>query len=928
MDKFYSTAEAATLAGLKLVTFNQRARRNEIKPADFAKNGKKARWTMAQIEQIKNLRGNSRTQPPVVEDKKNNADTDGEKTSEQNNHAQDTTTTAIKQQPFSQHLENLPREILALPRFVKTRKDNPKAPSGAKWQDPKNQKLYSELKGTIGFVAATDTEESLLFLDCDHFRDANGNFVSDAAKRWFNLITADGKYFAELSQSKKGAHVFAKPTKGKFGKITGRIYLTDDKQSFIEVFYHTTKFCLVTGDLFCCKPNAPIAQGNDADNIMHEIIAELAKQKHVEETIPKQSAREQEPKKTAADLGNDYDLFRADIMLDVINPADLPDSDWLAVISSCKNIGIPYHVVDAFNHRDNNRYNEQENLERWNSATDPSFNIETLHGIAKRFGYSEADARREWYQLHPEKSKRRNRNEPAQVTNPNDIYAQIRRQCKWSHDKNGNPTKIKSDVFNYKLIFEQDPNLHGLFGRDNFRQETIFLKRAPWHEKYLQLKDSWDDADDAELRLYLAEHYAEMGTPQRTLDFVIRVARENSFHAIRNFFESLPKWDGVERADNIFIKFLGAEDSRYTREITRHFLFGAIARALYPGCDFQSVVILQGAQGIGKSRLLRMLGGKHGVNPKGDSWHIALRDQLDDSHAVDAMRKGWIVEIEEFAAASRADVNSMKGVLSADDVTRRFAYDRHAKTIKAHWIFAATCNDDAPLRDQTGNRRFLPIKCHNKESTIVEGMDAEYIRQVWSEAYHKFKEMFQTAEDFDADKLRLTPDFQAQAAKFAEGITQDDGLTTEIKGFIDHKIPPLIIWYLLSKEERRKFFVDGGKITIEKADLQARFKNMAGRRYDELKPVFDAACKVKDGYVRELTDKNDRWCYAFYGNELREHICTSEIFNECFGADNRKRITRISEILSQLAGWQLGSRLRNADPVYPDQTKPYYRNNG
>lgn len=216
-----------------------------------------------------------------VEDKKIIAN-DGEKISEQKHHSQDTTTDAIKQQPFSQQVENLPREILALPRFVKTRKDNPKAPSGAKWQDPKNQKLYSELKGTIGFVAATDTEESLLFLDCDHFRDANGNFVSDAAKRWFNLITADGKYFAELSQSKKGAHVFAKPTKGKFGKITGRIYLTDDKQSFIEVFYRTTKFCLVTGDLFCCKPNAPIAQGNDADKITQALIDALTLQADTE----------------------------------------------------------------------------------------------------------------------------------------------------------------------------------------------------------------------------------------------------------------------------------------------------------------------------------------------------------------------------------------------------------------------------------------------------------------------------------------------------------------------------------------------------------------------------------------------------------------------------------------------------------------------
>lgn len=642
------------------------------------------------------------------------------------------------------------------------------------------------------------------------------------------------------------------------------------------------------------------------------------------------SKQERTPKKIKAANFDSADKpteqERAIAMLEKIPCAEQTYGDWIAAGMILKNNGNTCSDWEEWSRADE-RFKDGECESKWQGFDEHGgLTIATLHDFARKlYDYSEKEFQREWYQLHPEKSKRRNRNEPAQVTNSNDIYAQIRRQCKWSHDKNGNPTKIKPDVFNYEIVFEQDPNLHGLFGRDNFRQETVFLKRAPWHEKYLQLKDSWDDTDDAELRLYLAKHYAEMGTQQRTLDFVIRVARENSFHAIRNFFESLPKWDGVERADNIFIKFLGAEDSRYTREITRHFLFGAIARALYPGCDFQSVVVIQGAQGIGKSRLLRMLGGKHGVNPKGDSWHIALRDQLDDSHAVDAMRKGWIVEIEEFAAASRADVNSMKGVLSADDVTRRFAYDRHAKTIKAHWIFAATCNDDAPLRDQTGNRRFLPIKCHNKESTIVEGMNAEYIRQVWSEAYHKFKEMFPTAEDFDADKLRLTPDFQSQAAKYAEGITQDDGLTTEIKGFLDKKIPPKVIWYLLSKEERRKFHVDGGKITIEKADLQARFKNTAGNRYDELKPVFEAACTVKDGYVREFTDKNDRWWYAFYGTAERQHICAAEIFNECFGQDNRKRMPRINEKLATLDGWHSGDRLQKVDPAYPDQKKPYYR---
>lgn len=312
----------------------------------------------------------------------------------QNTQRQDTTPAVISQQ-----LANLPEEILSLPRFVNSgNHDNPKAPYEG-WSLPENQRLYSELNGTIGIVASTEYDDSLIFFDFDHVLDDNGNFINDDAEKWFNYLQAQ-EYFAELSKSGTGIHMFAAPSIGKFSK--GRRELNFGGDVKIEIFYGTNKFCLVTGIPFRCEPKAPIAQGEVADEMFQTILNEIQKR------LPQKPQRKSTRPTTTTDADTtDYDLFRAKIMLDAINPADLADNDWLAVISSCKHIGIAY-LVDAWNQRDPERYNEEENKMRWDSATDPHFGIETLHGIAKRFGYVERDTRREWYNLHPELKPQKN----------------------------------------------------------------------------------------------------------------------------------------------------------------------------------------------------------------------------------------------------------------------------------------------------------------------------------------------------------------------------------------------------------------------------------------------------------------------------------------------------------------------------------------
>ena len=518
-----------------------------------------------------------------------------------------------------------------------------------------------------------------------------------------------------------------------------------------------------------------------------------------------------------------------------------------------------------------------------------------------------------------------------------DIIAAIRDRCTWNYKKGKDgrsiKTTMKATFANINFIFDHDPNLNGLFGFDKFQGENIFLKKAIWHDGD-KTGETWSDSDDAQLRNYLRENYGELKERQLIEDYVIHYAHKNSFDAVKRFYETLPRWDGISRAETLFAKFLGAEDNDYTREVTMKWLLGAVARVYHPGCDFQWAPVLQGAQRIGKSKLVKMLGGKEGVNPDGYSWHVALKDSVDDAHAVDAIQKGGIIEIEEFSAARRAEINALKSFISADEDTRRIAYDRRATTRKRHGVFVVTCNDQEFLKDPTGNARFWIVKCTQKKFNRVDGMTPEYIRQVWAEVYQKYQELFK--DGFDESKLKPSLELELRAEEIAENYVQDDGLKTEIVSGLDKLLPPDIIWKLMGKDERRKFIAEGRLVMVDAlAEFNHRRRARGGnsdtvqRDVDLITSCLTPSQKKAWLWVeRKKIFGNEVDEYTIYGSALREHICAAEIYNEFFGSgDKRKLIHRINEILTTLDGWHLGERktLRNADPEYREQKKPYFR---
>ena len=165
----------------------------------------------------------------------------------------------------------------------------------------------------------------------------------------------------------------------------------------------------------CGKDNAPlchVVEVNDVrftpaslDDALKPFLPKPA-------TLPKQEAGSS-ARRTFNDGDEPTDRERAEAMLKFIPLKDLSGDDWLAASSSLKNLGFTYAEFDALN-QGGDHYNERKNQSRWNSWNDPSYDIATLHGIAKRFGYSEKDFQREWHAERRQVTKSTRRHEPRQ----------------------------------------------------------------------------------------------------------------------------------------------------------------------------------------------------------------------------------------------------------------------------------------------------------------------------------------------------------------------------------------------------------------------------------------------------------------------------------------------------------------------------------
>ena len=290
------------------------------------------------------------------------------------------------------------------------------------------------------------------------------------------------------------------------------------------------------------------------------------------------------------------------------------------------------------------------------------------------------------------------------------------------YETRGSETVLRNTLKNLRLILENDPNLKAIMF--NQLADGLEIKgEVPWSHP----ARFWRDQDDAQLVSYVDERYGTFS--QRNFDIAVtKVSDDRSYHPIREMFAALPPWDGVKRAETILIDYLGAQDTPYVRAVTRKALCAAYMRVHHPGIKFDYIIVLNGAQGIGKSTLIALLG----MEWFSDS--LTLSD-MNDKTAAEKLQGYWIHEIGEMAGMKKADLEKVKAFVSRQDDKYRASFGRRVTPHPRQCIFFGTTNsENGYLRDITGNRRFWNVKVSGDGKYRPWALDVETVEQILAEA--------------------------------------------------------------------------------------------------------------------------------------------------------------------------------------------------
>lgn len=416
-------------------------------------------------------------------------------------------------------------------------------------------------------------------------------------------------------------------------------------------------------------------------------------------------------------------------------------------------------------------------------------------------------------------------------------------------NKNG---KFDNTINNVQLIMEHDAGLRGKYFYDTFKERMTVCGDLPWRKLADRMTTTWTDTDDAGLRNFLEIKYEIVNT-MKIGDAVLLAMQSCMRHPVREYLLSL-KWDGVARADTIFIDYLGAEDTEYTRTVTRKALIGAVARIMQPGCKHDHILVLVGPQGCRKSTTLAKLG---------KSWFSDSFYTVQGKEAYEQIQGFWLIEMGEMAATRKAELESIKQFVSKQSDSYRAAYAKRTQEHPRQCAFFGTTNDDEFLRDATGGRRFWPVTVTDKGRETGDYFTAEIVDQVWAEIVMRYS----AGENWYLDNAKI----EAVARQIQDAHTEMNGKQGLLEQFVERLLPK--DWATRNLSQRLAYWNDG--FDDEKQAGTERRKAIC---------ALEIHCELFGGTVKDYTPQKTREYNAMLkrlpGWKARSRINYGEIYGQ------------------------------------------------
>jgi hypothetical protein len=307
----------------------------------------------------------------------------------------------------------------------------------------------------------------------------------------------------------------------------------------------------------------------------------------------------------------------------------------------------------------------------------------------------------------------------------------VRTVCEWLSLERGSLSgmikteegKIRPLLANAITALRGDAEWKGVIALNEFSLYPATRKATPWGKP---AGENWTHTDDIRTSEWL-QRRGILVNPQVAANAVQVIAEENRFHPVKEYLNAL-KWDEVERIEKWLVTYLGVPETAFIKAIGSRWLISAVARILRPGCQADHTLLLEGPQGIKKSTALRTLAG-----PEWFTDHISDLDSKDSRLELHGV---WIVELAELASIKRSLTEKVKSFLTATSDHFRPPYGRRTIHVPRSNVFAGSVNDATPFTDETGSRRFWPVRCGAIDvKALARDRD-----QLWAEALHRYKD--------------------------------------------------------------------------------------------------------------------------------------------------------------------------------------------